>query len=130
MHRTLLLLGVILMGLLVITGCRKTIPIENPTVTSAKTYKLSDVKDAIFVACPITHWVAKDVDQNTIEATLNIRGHQATVTIPYSTTGFSIQYKSSVNLNSADGKIHPNYNRWVNYLRDNINTVLATKPGV
>jgi hypothetical protein len=47
------------------------------------------------------------------------------VEIPYSASKYSIVYKSSENLDEADGKIHRNYNGWVQNLDRAIRTEIA-----
>ena len=51
-----------------------------------------------------------------IEASINVRTHKATVSIPYSAKGYSIEYKDSVNLGHKGNNIHRNYNKWVTLL--------------
>ena len=51
-----------------------------------------------------------------IVGTLNLRTHTAVVDIPYTTTSYSILYKSSVNLKQEGNTIHSNYNGWVQNL--------------
>ena len=52
--------------------------------------------------------------ENEIEARIIVRGkHTVVVSIPYDTQHFSINYKDSINMNYNEGKIHPNYNKWV-----------------
>jgi len=48
------------------------------------------------------------------------------VQIPYSETSYSIQYKSSTNLQESGGRtIHRNYNGWIQNLNRGINAQLA-----
>ncbi|TOO24649.1 hypothetical protein CGH40_22300, partial [Vibrio parahaemolyticus] len=44
---------------------------------------------------------------------------------PYNNKYYSIIYLNSVNLKASDGKIHRNYNRWVNNLNVDIQRALA-----
>ena len=60
-----------------------------------------------------------------ITGTLNVRKHTAVVEIPYSSRSYSINYKSSVNLNEEEGQIHNNYNGWVRNLAKAIDANLA-----
>jgi hypothetical protein len=66
-----------------------------------------------------------DEGPNMIVGTLNLRTHTAVVEIPYSTSTYSIKYRSSVNLNEKDGMIHKNYNGWIQNLTRGINTQLS-----
>ena len=45
--------------------------------------------------------------------------------IPYSATSYGIVYRSSINLQESGGKIHRNYNGWVQNLNRGINAQLA-----
>lgn len=45
--------------------------------------------------------------------------------IPYDTKFYSILYVKSENLDEDDGKIHRNYNRWINNLNVDIQRQLA-----
>ena len=45
--------------------------------------------------------------------------------IPYSTARYSITYKSSENLQAANGTIHKNYNGWIQNLTRGINAQLS-----
>jgi len=58
--------------------------------------------------------------------TLALRTHKAVVDIPYSATKYSIQLKSTENLNADDGNIHKNYNGWVQNLDRGIRKGLAS----
>ena len=58
-------------------------------------------------------WKVVEDKPGVLIATLEIRKHQAIVEIPYSTTKFSITYKSSINLDESNGQIHKAYNGWI-----------------
>jgi hypothetical protein len=53
-----------------------------------------------------------------IIGTLNIRSHQAVVSIPFTTKTYSILYKDSSNLkyNAEKQTIHENYTGWIQRL--------------
>ncbi|MCT6875906.1 hypothetical protein [Frischella perrara] len=66
-------------------------------------------------------WNMQVVNNNTITAKLLNRGYNVVVKITYSEKGYNIKYVSaSDNLKGANGKVHRNYNRWVNNLNDKI----------
>ena len=60
-----------------------------------------------------------------IKARQQNRDHVAEVRINYTATGYTINYDSSLNLQAANGKIHKNYNRWVNNLDKDIQVNLS-----
>lgn len=80
--------------------------------------KKEQVREAIKTAATSLGWIIKDIDSNTLEATLFLRSHVAKVTIPYSAKEYSLLYKSSENLDyDAEKKtIHKNYNSWITNL--------------
>ena len=90
------------------------------------------VKRAILLAGVRHNWSITPEKNGLMIATINVRAkHTTTVEIPYSASSFSIKYRDSVNLsyrkddNGVD-MIHPNYNRWIDNLRqDIVSQVLA-----
>jgi hypothetical protein len=77
-----------------------------------------------FVPAPLG-WIMKDAGPGAIHGTLILRTHTAEVQIPYSATSYGIVYKSSINLQESGGKIHRNYNGWIQNLNRGINAQLA-----
>ena len=77
--------------------------------------------DGILRAGAALRWKRAEETPAIIIATLAIRRHQAVVEIPYTANKFSITYKSSINLDEADGQIHRNYNGWIQNLTKGIN---------
>ena len=127
--RFLLLLMIAL--LLLALGCRSTNTMERPTGGTSThmapgSFTHKDMRAAILKGCIDRNWRAVEINANMIEATNTVRGkHTVVVTIPYSASSYSIDYKSSTNMDykiNSDGtiSIHPNYNSWVNNLNDAI----------
>ena len=85
----------------------------------------AEVRGAIVRAGAGLGWIMKDAGPGTINGTLILRTHTAEVQIPYSATSYGIVYKSSINLQESGGKIHRNYNGWVQNLNRGINAQLA-----
>jgi hypothetical protein len=85
-----------------------------------KTVTAEDVRGAIIRAGAALGWQIKDGGPDKLIGTLVLRTHTAVVEIPYSATSFSIIYKSSINLDEADGQIHKNYNGWISNLKKGI----------
>lgn len=113
--KLLKILSVALLSLVII-GCSKVRPIEEPTYTVTG-YSAAKVEKAILNAQNADRgWVLKKQKSGLITGKLINRQFVANVQIPYSKSGYTIKYVSSENL-LADGKnIHGNYNRWVNNL--------------
>lgn len=130
--------GAIVLTLIVaLTGCMA--PILNVKDAQVKTLSgkeltLDQVTKAIVLAGMGLKWEMVVASPGHIVATLNLRGHQAVVDIPYTTSTYSILYKSSVNLTgfqagkkepvpeSPPDLIHSNYNGWIENLDHAIRT--------
>jgi hypothetical protein len=78
-------------------------------------------------------WLPTDKGKGVMEATYDIRKHQAVVTITYDTKTVKIKYKSSVNLDykEQDGQqyIHFNYNRWIKNMEQDLKVFLSKACG-
>jgi hypothetical protein len=113
-----------------LTACNTLAPIqnvENVSVSSSSNKALTptEVRGAIVRAGAGLGWIMKDAGPGVINGTLLLRTHTAEVQIPYSSTSYGIVYKSSINLQESGGKIHRNYNGWVQNLNRGINAQLA-----
>ena len=122
--------GMLLAAAMLVAGCAPMAPIQNVsdapvTVVSNKPLTEMDVRNAIVRAGAGLGWIMKDAGPGKLNATLLLRTHTAEVEIPYSTGSYSITYKSSTNLQEANGKIHRNYNGWIQNLNRGINAQLA-----
>ncbi|MGH6624128.1 MAG: hypothetical protein ACREBN_09160 [Burkholderiaceae bacterium] len=111
-----------------LASCR-TVPIYNvkdaPVNTAAgQASSLAAVEQAIVRAGNQLGWTMKVETPTLITGTLNLRTHAAVVSIPFSTTSFSILYKSSANLDQQGDSIHKNYNSWVQNLEKAIRAQL------
>ena len=111
------------MVLVVVTACRGGGQIyqvrDAPVVTaSGKELRLEDVRKEIIQAGVALGWQMTVAKPGEIIGTLNIRSHQAVVTIPYTTKTYSILYKDSSNLKYDAEKqtIHENYSGWIQRL--------------
>ena len=125
-----LLKGLLVLATAALAGCNTVAPIsnvDNVTVSAQANKPLSaqDVRAAIVKAGAGLGWIMKDDGPGRLTGILNLRTHTAEVDIPYSANSYAIQYKSSVNLQARDGKIHRNYNGWIQNLTRSINAQLA-----
>ena len=121
---------VVVLAAAAVVGCNTMAPIENVasvTVSAQANKPLSDeqVRAAIVRAGAGLGWVMKDTGPRKLTGVLLLRTHTAEVDIPYSSSAYSINYKSSVNLQEGGGKIHRNYNGWIQNLNRGINAQLA-----
>ena len=116
-------------GMLAIAGCTLQ-PIQNlsdvpVTTNSGKRLSAAQVRSAIITAGTSLGWQVKDEAPGRLLGTLHLRTHTAVVEIPYSASKYSILYKSSENLDAANGQIHRNYNGWVQNLDRTIRTEIS-----
>jgi len=119
----------LMIALLVIasTGCRKSIPLETYSGgVSIEQPTMEKVKTAIIRAGASLGWAIVPADKGQLEGSLNVRAHKLVVTIDYSETAYRVNYKSSVNLDYKDGKIHPQYRNWVLNLQRQIDVEMAS----
>ena len=105
---------------LLVVGCR-TVPIHNVkdapiSLPAGQKDSMAAVESAIIRAGNGLGWQMKVEKPGLIVGTLNLRTHTAVVEIPFSTTAYSILYRSSVNLDQQGDMIHSNYNGWVQNL--------------
>ena len=135
MKKYLLLLVLVLT--LAAIGCRAGRPVGSftydfPTVRAHNNITENQMHDAIVKACADNNWRVSEPAPNTIEATIVVRNkHTVVVSIPYTATHYSINYKASTNMEykaKSDGSavIHPNYNKWVGILDQNIRRNVAS----
>ena len=122
--------AVVLAATVSLVACSTLAPIENVENASViavanKPLTAEQVRGAIVRAGAGLGWIMKDAAPGQLTGTLLLRTHTAEVRIPYSPTGYSIGYKSSLNLQESGGKIHRNYNGWIQNLNRGINAQLA-----
>lgn len=99
--------------------------VEDAAIATTKPATKAQVKAAIVSAGVSLGWQMVEVSPGLIRGTLHLRKHTAVVDVPYTTTKYSIKYKSSVNLDAQDGNIHRNYNSWVQNLSNKIAAELS-----
>jgi hypothetical protein len=119
-------------ALAAVLGCRgggqvyqvKDAPVQT---ASGKELSLEEVRKEIIAAGVAAGWQMAPAKLGEITGTLNIRSHQAVVSIPYTTKHYSILYKDSSNLKyDANAQtIHENYASWIQRLDGAIRSRLA-----
>ena len=113
-----------------LTACATIEPIHNVSNVAVsnsanKPLNAEQVRGAIVRAGAGLGWIVKDAGPGKLHGTLILRTHTAEVEIPYSPASYSIVYRSSANLQESGGKIHRNYNGWIQNLNRGINAQLA-----
>jgi predicted small secreted protein len=121
---------VLVLATATLAACNTMAPIQNVSDVSVapqanKALTADQVRGAIVRAGAALGWIMKDAGPGQLHGTLLLRTHTAEVNIPYSATSYSIKYKSSSNLQEANGNIHRNYNGWITNLNRGINAQLA-----
>jgi hypothetical protein len=109
-----------------IVACR-TAPVLTPRVTLPSNEKRTDtdVANAIKTAGLRYEWEMVDDGPGHMTGTLHLRTHTAVVSIPYDANSYAIEYQDSERLRYENGRIHRNYNRWVNNLSQEIRQQLG-----
>ncbi|HHQ4763407.1 hypothetical protein ACET9Z_18835 [Aeromonas veronii] len=110
------------LALVLVAGCSTSQPVMNMTNSQVSpSLSESDISRAIINAGVSKKWVMREERPGLITGHIQVRQHQANISIPYNTANYSINYVSSVNLDDkGKGKIHRNYNRWINGLNQAI----------
>jgi hypothetical protein len=113
-------------------GCRgggqvyqvKDAPVQT---ASGKELTMDEVRKEIIAAGVAAGWQMIATKPGEIVGTLNIRSHQAVVSIPYTAKNYSILYKDSTNLkyDATAQTIHENYASWIQRLDGAIRSRLA-----
>lgn len=100
-------------------------------VVSAKS--AADVKHAILVAATGRGWKAVQQTASSIRLQYDKGSkHQVVIDVRYDAKSYGIKYVDSINMNYGEREgtrvIHPNYNRWVDYLIKSISVELLRTP--
>jgi len=101
---------------------------DAPVVTaSGKALSMDQVRKEIIAAGVAAGWQMAAPKPGEIVGTLNVRSHQAVVSIPYTAKSYSILYKDSSNLkyDEAAQTIHENYASWIQRLDGAIRSRLS-----
>ena len=111
-------------ALVALAGCTLA-PIRNvndaPVTTgSGKTLTADQVRMAIVGAGTGLGWAMTPTAPGLVTGRIALRQHVAVIDVRYSPTTYSIVYKESTNLDFGDGKIHKNYNGWIENLNRDI----------
>jgi hypothetical protein len=122
---TILLIGALMVSAL---SCRQT-QIFNPRI-EFESRESDTVRKAILKALANREWIVRASEPGAITGVLNIRDHQATISISYAPDFYSIRYVASTELlyeRKSDGSelIHEHYNDWIANLVNDTNAALG-----
>lgn len=93
-------------------GCRGTPPARNYNFDLPPGYSMEQIERAIIKSAESRSWEIKSSNNGLITAKIVTYDNTAEIRIPYSTSGYSIQYVGSQNLSGDNSRIPENYNRW------------------
>ncbi|WLH79787.1 hypothetical protein PSH81_02120 [Pseudomonas sp. FP2335] len=79
------------------------------------------IKQVILSALQKRDWTVQRLSPQLVQAEITVRNqYYAAIDIRYTRNSYAITYRDSRSLGYKDGKIHRNYNRWVNNLDSDI----------
>ena len=79
------------------------------------------IKQVIVAALQKREWSVQRLSPQLVQAEITVRNQfYAAIDIRYTRNSYAITYRDSRELGYKDGKIHRNYNRWVNNLDSDI----------
>jgi hypothetical protein len=79
------------------------------------------MKTVIVNALQKREWTVQRLSPQLVQAEITVRNqYYAAIDIRYTRNSYAITYRDSRELGYKDGKIHRNYNRWVNNLDSDI----------
>lgn len=126
------LLRSLLLGLVFALGaCSTQQPVDTPTIRlpPGQPFSEQQVQQAVLAALHTYRWHVGQVEPGRVRASIRVRDrHQAAVDIEYGPRDIFIRYRSSQGLDYRNGNIHRTYNRWVKYLRLEIENQLNLSP--
>ena len=116
--------------IVLLSACVKTEPlydVENEVIVtgSGNVPTIDQVRAVILQAVLKKGWRIAEEAPNNFEATLSKGRKIVRITISFTTTEYSIRYKSSQNLLYDGSVIHRRYNDWIEGLRKKINIGLS-----
>ncbi|NWA42777.1 hypothetical protein HX871_05330 [Pseudomonas reactans] len=119
---SLLRVTLITLALLVTAGCTSK-PILNTQHDLPADAQVSEekMKTVIVNALQKREWTVQRLSPQLVQAEITVRNqYYAAIDIRYTRNSYAITYRDSRDLGYKDGKIHRNYNRWVNNLDSDI----------
>ncbi|MGB3127295.1 MAG: hypothetical protein WBB95_26085 [Pseudomonas sp.] len=125
---SLLRATLITLALLTTAGCTSK-PVLNTQHELPADTRISEenVKAIIVNALQKREWSVQRLSPQLVQAEITVRNqYYAAIDIHYTRNSYAITYRDSRDLGFKDGKIHRNYNRWVNNLDSDIMAALRS----
>lgn len=125
---TLLRATLITLALLTTAGCTNKPVLNTQHELPADSQVSADKMKAIIVnALQKREWTVQRLGPQLVQAEITVRNeYYAAIDIRYTRNSYAITYRDSRALGYKDGKIHRNYNRWVNNLDHDIMSALRS----
>jgi len=123
MKRVVIVAAVTVLALVVGCATKPVMNVHNAPI--ATTHTMEQVRQAIIAGGTSKGWIMQETKPGVVHGTLKARTHQADIDVTYTTTSYSIDYVSSVDLDYKNGMIHRNYNKWIEYLNAAIQAQLS-----
>lgn len=122
-------IGAVFTMAVALSGCTSPVYTAKEHFPGDKGLSDDRMSRAIVTALIERQWIVQSARPGMIKAAITVRDrHHAEIDIPYTSTSFEMDYRDSRGLDYKDGRIHGTYNRWINYLRDDVVKQLATDP--
>ena len=117
--------SIVAISLALLVGCG-TAPVRNvDSAMIAGETSIANVEKAIVRAGSGLGWMMSKKSDGHILGKLALRSHLAVVDITFNKSSYSINYVNSEGLKYSGGKIHTNYNGWIENLEKAINIQLS-----
>ncbi len=117
-----------------LTAACTTAPVLTPSDVIPASYGLTntEIKDEIIAAAVDRDWTVINSNDHEVEIAYSKPGKiDVTSVVEYTANSFEIKLKHSSGPDAyKDGKIHRNYNRWVNNLKNDIDSRLNHRQAV
>ena len=119
---SLLRATLITLALLTTAGCTNKPVLNTQHALPANTQVSEEkMKQVIVNALQKREWTVQRLSPQLVQAEITVRNqYYAAIDIRYTRNSYAITYRDSRELGYKDGKIHRNYNRWVNNLDSDI----------
>jgi hypothetical protein len=117
--------SIVAISLALLVGCG-TAPVRNvDSAMIASETSIANVEKAIVRAGSGLGWMMSKKADGHIVGKLALRKHLAVIDVTFNKSSYSIEYVNSENLDYSGGKIHTNYNGWIENLEKAINIQLS-----
>jgi len=112
----------LLITLLALSACvsKPIYNVDNRSFSSEAPLPIATVKQKIKIIGADRGWTFKDVAPGHMIGRVGKAKHNARVNLYYTENSFSIKYLDSYNLKETSGTIHHRYNRWIEFLEQDL----------